>query len=89
MPRGEIENESCRDDRPQTRTGASMKVSYRGYPLLYFSIFRKSDGYEATSGYEDSAETIPDKIAQLRERVDNELAEDDPWMEHESGPLQP
>jgi hypothetical protein len=79
-----------------------VKVNYRGYelsahrekcmagyPLLYYSIFRQSDGYEATSGFEDSAETIPDKIAQLRERVDNELAEDDPWMERENGPLQP
>lgn len=72
-----------------------MKVSYRGheidvhrakcmagYSLLYYSIFRESDGYECTSGYEDSAETVRDKVKQFKERVDNELAEADPWEEH-------
>lgn len=73
-----------------------MKVSYRGheidvsrdrclagYALLYYSVFRESDGYECMSGYEDSSETIADKVAQLKERIDNELAEDDPWCERD------
>lgn len=55
-----------------------------GYALLYYSIFRASDGYECMSGYEDSAEKVRDKIKQLCERVDNELKEADPWMEKES-----
>lgn len=72
-----------------------MKVSYRGheikvtrekcmagYPLLYFSIFRESDLFECMSGYEDSAETVRDKVKQLCERVDAELLEEDPWMEN-------
>jgi len=72
-----------------------MKVEYKGhdievnreqclagYKLLYWSIFRVGDGFECASGYEDSAETVRDKIQHLRERVDAELEEDDPWMEH-------
>ena len=71
-----------------------MKVDYKGYDievtrekscagymLLYFNIFRKSDGYECLSSFEDSEETVRDKIAQLKERIDNEHKEDDPWME--------
>lgn len=73
-----------------------MKVAYRGYDisvtrekamngdvLLYFSIFRQSDGYEALTDYEDSAETVRDKVAQLKERIDNEHKEADPWGEKE------
>jgi hypothetical protein len=54
-----------------------------GYELLYFSIYRISDGYECVANFEDSAETIEDKIEQLKERVDNEHKEDVPWMERE------
>ena len=74
--------------------GSTVKVSYRGheidvtrerclagYPLLYFSVFRESDGYECLSSYEDSRETVREKIKQLKERIDNELSEDDPWCE--------
>ena len=76
-----------------------MKVSHRGYeieahrarcmagyPLLYWSIFRQSDGFEAASGYEDSAEKVRDMVKLLRKRVDNELAEDDPWLESDLQP---
>ena len=60
------------------------KRSMAGYALLYWSIVRVADGYECASGYEDSAETVRAKIAQLRERVDAELADEDPWLERES-----
>ena len=73
-----------------------MKTTYRGHEIevtrdhclggwdqLYFSIFRVSDGYECLSSFEDSAETIRDKIKELKERIDNELAEKDPWGEME------
>jgi len=52
--------------------------------MLYYSIFRLSDGFECMSGFEDSAEKVQDKIAQLKERIDNELADDDPWNEIDS-----
>lgn len=54
-----------------------------GYALLYWSIFRQSDGFEYDSGCEDSAETVRSMIGILKERVDNELQEDDPWLERE------
>lgn len=73
-----------------------MKISYRGhelganrerclagYHLLYYSIFRESDGYECLSGFEDSAEKSRDKIDQLKKVVDSELLQDDPWCEKE------
>ena len=54
-----------------------------GWQMLYYSIFRLSDGFECMSGFEDSAEKSQDKIAQLKERIDNKLADDDPWCEKE------
>lgn len=73
-----------------------MKVEYRGYELeahrskclggwsqLYYTIYRISDGYECVSSFEDSGETVRSKIKQLKERVDNELLEADPWGEKE------
>lgn len=71
-----------------------MKITYRGYeieahrekcmggwPLLYYSVFRESDGFEAISNFEDSAEKVRDKIKQLKGVVDEELARRDPWDE--------
>lgn len=54
-----------------------------GYYLLYYSIFRDIDGYECLCSYEDSSEKVVDKIKQLKERVDNEHLEEDPWCEKE------
>jgi len=75
-----------------------MKITYRGYEieahrekcmagysLLYYSIFRESDGFECTSGFQDSSETVPDMINLLKGRVDAELLDPDPWGEE--GPL--
>jgi len=71
-----------------------MKASYRGYDidvhrersmggdvLLYYSIFRQSDGYEATSGFSTGSDTVREFIGYMKERVDAELAEADPWDE--------
>lgn len=71
-----------------------MKATHRGHeitvkreqclagnPRLYVSIFRLSDGYECTSFSEDSDEKIADMMRYMKERVDAELATDDPWME--------
>lgn len=71
-----------------------MKVSYRGheidahrekclagYSLLYFSVYRESDGLECVCGYEDSAEKTRDMVEILKRRVDAELASPNPWSE--------
>jgi hypothetical protein len=73
-----------------------VKVIYRGHEIdvrrekclggwtqLYVSIFRLSDMYECTSFFEDSAETVRDMVKYMKERVDAELADDDPWCEKE------
>lgn len=75
-----------------------MKTTYRdheikvtrekclgGWDILYFSIFRIADLYECLSGFEDSEDNIEDKIQQLKNRIDDELLEKDPWCELEGG----
>jgi hypothetical protein len=60
-----------------------MKVEYKGfdidvakeeclagYKLTYFSVFRKSDGWELTSGYSDDNDTVRTWIGMLKTRVD-------------------
>jgi len=49
-----------------------------GWSTLYFSVFT-DEGKECLTSFENSAETVRDKVAQLKERIDNELASDDPW----------
>lgn len=61
----------------------SREMCLGGWPMLYFSIFRISDGYECLTSFEDSAETLEDKMKQLKERIDSEHLEDDPWLENE------
>lgn len=74
-----------------------MKIVYRGheieakrekclagYTLLYFSVFRESDGYECTSGYTTGSDTALDMVGYLKQRVDAELESTDPWGERES-----
>lgn len=71
-----------------------MKCKYRGFEidvhraesmggdlLVYYSIFRESDLFEATSGFSDSADHVMAWIGFMKERIDNELKEDDPWNE--------
>ncbi len=52
-----------------------------GWDLLYYSIFRVSDGYEGTSGFTEDESDLPTYMGFMRERVDAELASDDPWGE--------
>lgn len=71
-----------------------MKVVYKGYeidvrrekcmaggPMLYYSIFRVSDGYECTSGVTEDESRVQTYVGYMKARVDAELAEDDPWGE--------
>lgn len=69
-----------------------MKARYKGYEIevtrqrclggwsmLYFSIFRESDGLECLTNFADCSETVREMIGVLKERIDNEHATDDPW----------
>lgn len=73
-----------------------MKSRYRGYEinvtreqclggwdLLYYSVFRAKDGWCALDSFSDSDHTVREMIGHLKERIDAELLEDDPWMEKE------
>jgi hypothetical protein len=52
-----------------------------GYDLLYFSVFRESDGYECVNSFSDGTDTVHDYIGYMKTRIDSELREDDPWGE--------
>lgn len=69
-----------------------MKVLYRGHEievkrekcmggwsLLYYNIFRTSDGYECASGFTEDSSPVRTYVGYMKERVDAELAEQDPW----------
>lgn len=69
-----------------------MKVSYRGHEidvhrsdslgvgsLLYYSVFRESDGLECISDFTSGADTVRDYIDLLKERIDEELESGYPW----------
>ena len=69
-----------------------MKISYRGpeidvkrepcmggWPLLYYSIFRESDGYECLCGFTEDTSAVRTYIGYMKERVDAELADQEPW----------
>lgn len=73
-----------------------MKATHRGYTievkrqrslgatwLLYTTVVRDSDGYMAVDTFEDSAETVRDMVKYMRTRIDNELADPDPWGEND------
>lgn len=94
---GLTQEEALARTSTSSQGGRAVKVTYRGHDievrraksmlgdrLLFWSIFRTADGYECASGFEDSAETVREKVRQLRERVDAELDDEDPWLEAES-----
>lgn len=69
-----------------------MKVVYRGHEIevtrekclggwseLYTSVFRLSDGLECVCAVEDSAEKVVDQVRYMKERIDEELASENPW----------
>jgi hypothetical protein len=71
-----------------------MEKSYKGYTitakrerslggdiLLYYSVFRDSDGYECVTNFTTGDDTIRDYIRYMKQRIDAELASDDPWGE--------
>lgn len=69
-----------------------MKRSYKGYDievtkeksmgrdvLLYYSIFRQSDGLECCSGFTYGDESVSEFIKHMKDRVDGELKTKAPW----------
>ncbi len=52
-----------------------------GHELLYYSILRVSDGYECDTDFQDCSETVEEFMQILKDRVDAELKEVDPWEE--------
>ncbi len=51
----------------------ARQKSMAGYRLMYYSIFRKSDGYEVTSGYSDDSDTVWTWLTMMKHRVDGFL----------------
>lgn len=79
-----------------------MKTAYRGYEIevtkepslmgtvmVFWNIFRASDGYLCADGFEDSEETLVSMTEYLKTRVDAELAEKNPWGEAPEMELEP
>jgi len=73
-----------------------MKATYRGHEievkrekclggetLLFMTIIRQSDGYFCLDDASDEEATVREMVGTMKERIDNELAEEDPWMEKE------
>jgi hypothetical protein len=73
-----------------------MKVEYKGftleakrekcmagYDMLYCTATRISDGYELICYPEDSAETVREKIKQLKADIDDYLEHPEDWEDEE------
>jgi hypothetical protein len=52
-----------------------------GWDMLYYYIMRERDGWFCVDNFEDSAEKVRDMVGYLKQRIDYELASDDPWSE--------
>jgi hypothetical protein len=52
-----------------------------GWEMLYYSITRLSDGRECSAGFTYDESPVRTYMRYMKERVDAELAEDDPWNE--------
>jgi hypothetical protein len=73
-----------------------MKVNYKGFeiesfrekslggwPTLYYSIYTP-EGYELLCSFEDSAETVRDKIKHLKEVVDDFILNPHDYIENDN-----
>lgn len=66
------------------------KTSYRGYEIgvekegieyVHFYVMRESDTWFCVDSFEYNAESEAEMIVNMKERIDNEHNEDDPWLE--------
>jgi len=62
---------------------AHREESLAGFDLLYWSIFRESDGYECDSGFTYDDSLAADYVDLLKQRVDAELNDENPWRERD------
>lgn len=75
-----------------------MKTTYKGHEItvtrersmggwtqIYYGVFRASDGYECTSGFCDTSDSTRTFTRILKDRVDAELDDADPWGEVRKG----
>lgn len=53
---------------------AKREQCLAGYPLVYYSIFRISDGWEFDSGFYDTADTVRSVINDMKATVDDYIA---------------
>ena len=69
----------------QTYCGHDITVTRErclgGWQRLFYSVVRASDGYICVEDGENSDERVRDMVGYMRERIDAELATDDPWDE--------
>jgi hypothetical protein len=59
-------------DRSESMTGDEM---------IFYSIFRVSDGFECETNFSSGTETEKEFTELLKQRVDEELECEDPWGE--------
>lgn len=78
-----------------------MKAHHRGYEievtrdrtlggdmLIFLCVMRESDGFICVDEPYGGSETVREMVDYMRQRIDAELAESDPWMERaEAGAL--
>ena len=48
-----------------------------GYDLIYYSIYRLSDGLEVTSGFDDNYVTVRNVLQDMKDFIDNPEAFND------------
>ena len=63
--------------------GYEINVTREGDCALYYSITRERDGWEADCAPYYGCEGVREFIEILKQRIDNEHATGDPWMEQE------
>ena len=45
-----------------------------GWKIIYYSVFRNSDGMEMISGFSDTGDTVRDFIKMIKDRIDEYLS---------------
>lgn len=74
------------------KAGDAMKTVYKGfevevkrekclagYPMLYFTVMRQSDGWYMIDSFSDSEDTVREMIADLKKSVDDYLENPEDW----------
>ena len=59
---------------------ATKEECLAGHEMLYYSVYDK-EGHEMIASFEDSEETISDKIKQLKECIDDMIENPGNWYE--------